>query len=305
VPNRFSDELRNNPALSLSKGQKKEFPTQYTGFEGMREGLREDGLMLDVINAKLTPSLGLLTEVLVQQTAVAIEHTLGEKSEWGSFNVKDVSLDITARVSGRVFAGDHLARDEHWLAISKEYTIRVFGNGVVLNLFPPLIRPLMYQILPSCRELRKQVKDARKLLEPEAQKVINQRKESKESEERPTKNTSNCFAWMLDVARGRPLDFTGGQLLLSLAAMNTTTEVTTRCLLQICDTPDIVQPLRTELVNILTEFGWTRSSLQKLKLMDSFLREVLRVHPLASGMYTTDHVNVTPRPSAKKSHQHQ
>ncbi|EUC29006.1 hypothetical protein COCCADRAFT_29839 [Bipolaris zeicola 26-R-13] len=287
VPNRFSHELRNHPALSLSKGQKKEFPTQYAGFEGMREGLRDDRLMLDVINAKLTPSLGLLTGLLVHETSRAVEHTLGEKSGWEGFEVKDVAIDITARVSGHVFVGEQLARNDNWLAISKEYTIRIFGNGVVLNFFPPFLRAFMYQILPPCRQLRKQVQDARKLLEPEAQKIINQRKESKNKVESSTENAAgNCFAWMLDIAKGRPLDFTGGQLLLSLAAMNTTTEVITRCLLQICDTPEILQPLRGELIEVLTGHGWTRSALQKLRLMDSFLREVLRVHPLASAPMT-------------------
>lgn len=106
VPNHFADELRNHSALSLSQGQKREFPTQNAGFEGMREGLREDGLMLDVIHAKLTPSLGLLTGLLVQETARAIQRTLGEKRQWERLDVKGVSLDITARVTGRVFAGE-------------------------------------------------------------------------------------------------------------------------------------------------------------------------------------------------------
>lgn len=52
------------------------------------------------------------------------------------------------------------------------------------------------------------------------------------------------------------------------------------CILELCDLPAAdVQALREEIISVLKEEGWSKSSLYKMKLIDSFLKETLRLNP--------------------------
>lgn len=68
---------------------------------------------------------------------------------------------------------------------------------------------------------------------------------------------------------------------MSLAAIRTTTETTCTALLDICEYPGLADRLRQEIVQVVIEFGWTKTSLYKLRLMDSFLKESQRCNPFA------------------------
>ena len=68
-----------------------------------------------------------------------------------------------------------------------------------------------------------------------------------------------------------------------MAAIHTTTETTCQALLDICEYPDVADELRKEIVEVLSAEGWAKTSLYKLKLMDSFLKESQRMRPLSQG----------------------
>lgn len=80
----------------------------------------------------------------------------------------------------------------------------------------------------------------------------------------------------MQVAKGRPCDHAAAQLSLSLASIHTTTEILSQTIVQLCDTPEFVPPLRQEVIDILREVGWGRTTLSRMRLMDSFLKETLR-----------------------------
>lgn len=88
---------------------------------------------------------------------------------------------------------------------------------------------------------------------------------------------------MVDMSKGRPPNFVSGQLMLSLAAIHTTTEMITRAMMQCCRTPEIVDELREEMVRVLKEDGWAKTTLYKMKLLDSFMSEVSRCYPMGIG----------------------
>ena len=57
----------------------------------------------------------------------------------------------------------------------------------------------------------------------------------------------------------------------------------THALLQLAAHPDWVKPLRTEVEGIIGDEGWTKASMQKMKKIDSFMRESSRVNTLGLG----------------------
>ena len=190
-------------------------------------------------------------------------------------------LDIVARLSSRVFLGKELCRNKRWLEIAKSYTVNSFVGSFILRLFPAISRPVVHWFIPQIRALRKAIKDAHKLIDPEVERRKAKVRKALEAGQKAPK-VSDTIGWMYEISRGRDVDYVAGQLSLSLAAIHTTTEVASHALVDLCEHPEFVQPLRDEIVRVLSEHGWAKTSLYKLKLMDSFLKESQRVRTMAA-----------------------
>lgn len=59
-------------------------------------------------------------------------------------------------------------------------------------------------------------------------------------------------------------------------------QVYTATLYQLCLSAQDVATLREEVQGVVEEEGWTRLALSKMHKLDSYLREVLRVHTIAT-----------------------
>ncbi|RYP66018.1 hypothetical protein DL771_007999 [Monosporascus sp. 5C6A] len=282
LPNRYADEIRNHPSLSFNKAFAKDFFVNYPGFEPHRQGLTGDGLIQEMIRVKLTQSLNLVTDDLVEETTASLHDIFGESEEWKTFLIRDAVADLVARLSSRVFLGKNLCRNKRWLVIAKTFTIDSFVVSHIMRAAPPFMRPITYWLLPQSKRLRKAVRDSRAMIEPELERrkaVV----EAALADGKKPQKTADTLGWMYEIAKSRNLkhfDYSASQLSLAMAAIHTTTEITGLALLDICEYPEIAEQLRQEIIEVLSEGGWAKTSLYKLKLMDSFLKEGQRLHPL-------------------------
>ena len=112
------------------------------------------------------------------------------------------------------------------------------------------------------------------------EKQLAERRAAVESSEKFAK-AETAFVWMAERSKNRVPDFAAGQLMLSVGAIHTTTENVTHCILQLCDDPSIAQALRKEIIQVLRESGWNKACFHKMKLLDSFMKEVQRYHPMS------------------------
>ncbi|KAF7523222.1 hypothetical protein G7054_g11845 [Neopestalotiopsis clavispora] len=280
LPSRYADEIKNHPALDLTKAFSPDFFVNYPGFEGHKQSLHDDKLIQDTVRIKLTQSLGLVTEDLVDETIDSINCQIGQHSEWSNRNLKDDMMEIVARLSSRVFLGLPLCRNERWLKISKAYTIDTFIVAHLMRLMPSFARPIMYWFIPQGATLRKAVKDAHKLIDPEVQRRIDNVREAQAAGKKPPK-VADSLGWMYQVRTKDNTDYVAAQLALTMAAIHTTTETSSAALLDICEYPEVADKLRAEIIQVIGEHGWNKTSLYKLTLMDSFLKESQRVRPLS------------------------
>jgi hypothetical protein len=255
LPNRFCHELRNNTDLSFATAGKIDFHYDLPGMEGMREAFRPNGILLDVVRVKLTQSLGLVTEDLVEEASFAIRSWLGKADGWMDVEVKPFVLDVVARVSSRIFGGKELARDDKWVELAKMYAVDVFVAIFRLRGWPSVMRPVLCWVLPECRLAQRHVREAKRLAEPQVGKRLKLRDDAI-AKGVPAKSLPDVFSWMLEMAKGREMFFAETQLSLSMAAIHTTTEMTMRCIIAICDNPEIQQPLREEMITVLKTEGW-------------------------------------------------
>ncbi|KAJ8132679.1 hypothetical protein O1611_g941 [Lasiodiplodia mahajangana] len=285
LPNRFADELRNHPDLNFNKAFSRDFFSSYPGFEAIRQGLHDDALIQETVRVKLTQSLNFVTGDLVDETTASLHDILGEDTEWHTMTLRDDMMDLVARLSSRVFLGKDICRNKRWLEIAKSYTTDLFVGSLLMRMAPPLLRPIAYWFIPQCTALRKAVRDAHQIIGPEVKRRKATIDKARAAAEKPPR-VADAIGWMYEVSRGRKVDYVAGQLALTFAAIHTTTDVTSQALFDICEYPDVAQQLREEIVEVFSACGLTKTSLYKLKLMDSFLKEGQRFRPRsATSMY--------------------
>lgn len=56
--------------------------------------------------------------------------------EWHEVVVKDANLQLMARITSRVFLGEELCRNPHWLRITSTYTVVAYRAIAELRLWP-------------------------------------------------------------------------------------------------------------------------------------------------------------------------
>lgn len=284
VPNRFTDEVKNHPSLDVHEAFAKEIFVDYPGFDGARVIGKGGRFLDDVCRVKLSQSLGLIIEDLVDESNDSFQDIIGDPASWQTRYIREDVLDIIARVSSRIFLGKKLCREKQWLAIAKEYAVNIFAGAGYLRMCPALFRPVLYWMIPVCTRLRKCVRNARRLIEPEVEERRKQAETAIKSGKKLAKNI-DAIGWMVEMSSEQPRDYVAGQLALSMAATHISTDAISRCILQLCETPKIVPSLRKEMVRILREEGWTRMALHNMKLLDSFLKEVQRTSPVTLGKW--------------------
>ncbi|OJI79583.1 hypothetical protein ASPTUDRAFT_78935 [Aspergillus tubingensis CBS 134.48] len=246
LPPSMANEIRNNEHLSFSRWAMKAFHGNLPGFDGFRESGQDSGIVQAVIANDLTKYLNKVTEPLADETSVAVRELLTDNEEWHTIHLSGVIMALISRISSRVFLGEKLCRNEEWLRITQSYTIDGFLAMTELRMWPAAIHPIVHWFLPRCRKLRTQVNKARK------------------------------------AAKGRPYDPVGAQLILSVGAIHTTSDLTCQTMTHLAQNPEILEPLRKEIADIIQQHGWKKTALYNMKLLDSVIRESQRLKPVTN-----------------------
>ncbi|TGJ83720.1 hypothetical protein E0Z10_g5031 [Xylaria hypoxylon] len=282
VPNRFADEIRNNPALNFNKAFIHDFFPEYPGMEPLKEFSAHDSITAETIRTKLTQSLGLVTDYLVDETTSCLHDLYGDDfdGEWRTVVLKETVLDMVARLSSRVFLGKDLCREQKWLDIAKTYAVDAVMATFALRRLPPILRPFAHRFMAECARCRRAVKDAHQMIDAEVTRRKFAVDKCLTAGKKPPK-IADTIGWMHEIAvmRKVKVDYVAAQLSLTMAAIHTTTEVTCQALFDVCSHPEVLQPLRDEIIQVIGVHGWAKTSLYHLKFMDSFLKESSRFRP--------------------------
>ncbi|KAI1421730.1 cytochrome P450 [Xylaria sp. FL1777] len=279
LPNRYAEEIRNLPELNFPKAFVNDFFVNYPGFEPHKQSFKHTFIQ-DTVRIKLTQSLGLITGDLVNETISTIDDVFGQDEGWTTRMIREDLLEVVARVSSRVFLGEELCHNRRWLDIAKTFTVDTFVLSTLMRMAPAIVRPFVYLVVPHSWRLRKSVRDARTIIMPEVKKRKAAVDAARAAGLKPPK-VADTLGWMYEMAKGKDLNFAYGQLSLTMAAIHTTTESAGRALLDICKHPEVAQQLRDEIIEVVGREGWAKTTLYKLRLMDSFLKESQRFSPLS------------------------
>lgn len=282
LPNRFTEEFRKVESANLIQTQTQDNFAGWPGFDGMTFLSKHERVVVDAIRINLTQSMGAVTDSLVDETRLATPEIFGEKIEWQTILIKTLTGYFVSRLSSRVFLGPELCREPAWLDIAQSHTVNLFQASMAMRQGSSLQRLLTFWFNPLYKQLRSQVGSAREILKPLIEKRKAEVKKALAAGQKPEK-MNDLIGWMVAQAHASDIDYTAGQLGMSVVGIHTTTEALAEALVDLCQHPELFQPLREEIVEELKEKGWTRTTLPRMKLMDSFLRESQRMHPASSA----------------------
>ncbi|KZL76749.1 cytochrome P450 [Colletotrichum tofieldiae] len=270
LPNRFADEVRNNPHLDFNNAIASDFFLTYPGFEPFYD------------EGDLTATVSLRQRTCCHFLFVSLVVFLTEDAniiakEWTEVALKPKLLDLISRISARVFIGQELCNNKEWLEITKRYTIDSFVAAQTLRSWPAFTRPFVHWFLPECRKIRQEMSDARRIIQPVLDERRERNRKAREAGKPPAK-VADAVGWMDDVANSYDYDAAAAQIGLSLAAIHTTTMSLCGIFYDLMTHPDYIECLRNEVRAVLGQDGWKKTSLYQLRLMDSLMKESQRHH---------------------------
>lgn len=161
------------------------------------------------------------------------------------------------------------------------YTVDAFLAARALNEWPAFARPFVHWFLPECKKIRSEVKVAKALIQPEVDKRC---AELAANGVKPRLKVLDSVDWFYTSAKGKQFDYANAELSLAMASIHTTTNTVGYALFDLIENPEYIDMLRKEIKEVYEEEGkWEKSTLFKLKLMDSCLKESMRLHPHSLG----------------------
>lgn len=139
-----------------------------------------------------------------------------------------------------------------------------------LQQYPALLRPFIYPFTTGRKNLNHSFDAAQELLSP----VI-------KSRQRGDQNI-DILQWLIDRSKGGELSIpflTNQVLFVAIASTRSTATSIVNTVFDLISYPQYQEPLRLEIKEALTEGGgWSLSTIQRMKRLDSFIKESQRLN---------------------------
>jgi len=198
--------------------------------------------------------------------------------EWKEAGISQSLFNLVSRVSSRIFLGEELCRDEAWLRITQIWTEQSFKAVMNTPVFPNALKFLLPWLKKDYKDVLQLYSEACAVIKP----VIEKRKQIKAEAKRkgePIPVYNDALEWGELESQGSSYVAHDLQLLLSFAAIHTTTNMAGLALGRLAQDPYLVTLLREEMISVLKADGLNKNSIYNLRLLDSMLKEVQRIAP--------------------------
>ncbi|TFK21868.1 cytochrome P450 [Coprinopsis marcescibilis] len=245
-----------------------------------------DGLHLRLARhqlAKATPDLvHLLNEEVVAALKDYIATLPTDSDGWSEFAPHNTVSKIVARASNRMLIGLLLCCNADFIQLSTNYMFEVLRTSTLLRMLPLGARRLVNWFSPM---MDPYVAQASKYIVP----VIRERREKMAFLNDQYVKPFDLLMWLVDEAeaQGRHTDeriLVIYILMFNFIAIHTTSITMSNLISDIAERQECQAILREEARMVTGEFGWGKDALDKLVKLDSFVKESMRLRPIASIM---------------------
>ncbi|KAI0071569.1 cytochrome P450 [Panus rudis PR-1116 ss-1] len=237
--------------------------------------VNSDPFHLDIIRGHLTRQLASLFTDIRDEIVAAYGDYMPDTEDWTPVYMLPIMQRIVARVSSRVFVGLPMCRNSKYLDLAINHTFAITRTRKLLAWFP---EPLKWIVGQTINESRRSVKVGLLYLQPMIEeRMAKIREYGDEWDGKP----NDFLQWTIDTAleKGKDVNTIVRTILVTnFAAIHTSSNSFTHAIYHLAANPEYMKPLREEVEAVIREEGWTKAAMQKLRKLDSFMRESQRMN---------------------------
>ncbi|KAH9219807.1 cytochrome P450 [Leptodontidium sp. 2 PMI_412] len=289
LPISVIDEVRNLPENKVSFMQDVRISMAYKQTDIGGEGPE----VHQAVKIDLTRHIASTLNDLQEEIQYGFDKEFGPCEDWTPISLYGKMTRIVALLSGRVFVGRPLSREEEWIQATVMFTFYSIQAKNAINAYPPYLRSIVAPFVLELRNLKKFRKRGAEMLMPILEQQLGKERNEKIHRDDNDDEQGTMISWILkhtpENKRSDALVLGNNQMGLSMAAIHTTSMATTAAIYDLATYPEYIQPLRDEIQQIIDEDGQDidgdgimrlkKSSIPKLWKLDSFLKESQRFTP--------------------------
>lgn len=296
LPHALYNEIKERPEeeVSFTNYINERFMVPYTKANLPHE-------VIDAVKFDVTRNISKILGELQDETAYIFDKQIGDQPTWKVFPVYYSILQIVAGLSSRTFVGLPLCRDPEWVAANITFTIDVMRAVNAITAWHPFLRPIVSPFLPALRSLRAYRKLGSEKMKPQVMSIM-QKLKTRTAEKLPIAGSHeeegdfNLVRWIFnhykDIDSITPTEVGRWQMMVSFAAIHTTTMALSHMLFDLAAHPQYIAELREEIEAVIEEENYPdrtlrKTGMSKLKKLDSFMKESQRLSPPGICMYHT------------------
>ncbi|KAI1747227.1 ent-kaurene oxidase [Xylaria castorea] len=251
----------------------------------------ENNFQMNLIRDQLTRNLDILTPRIATELEEGLNREWGvSTTEWTYVNIWISAIRIIGGAANSAFCGAPMCRDMDFLQRIQVHSMGVFLGSVLINSTPAPLRFIPgYLVGWFCYYHLQRVS---KLCLPFVKERLENTKLLRDDSTHPWCPPKDGLQWIIEecFATGDPAQLKPERVLHRLVFINdislhSTSYTTQNVILDIaCADPSCISALREESGRVLREAGgrWTRQAVSKLVLIDSTIRESMRLAPFNS-----------------------
>ncbi|CAG9982117.1 unnamed protein product [Clonostachys byssicola] len=236
---------------------------------------------IELILRRLTPLIEALIPDVLEEVGLAFDEHTGSCSEWVELPQLEVLLTRCVSIAtSRVLVGHNLCRDEEYIESLTRLSHSAPRAGLLCSLVPRTLKPLV------ARWLVHQSYEFQTFLEKVMPLVKNRRRIITTEREGGEEQTGDAIQWICDAAPTTETDCEVCMriLYIYISAIGTTSTAIGQAVYDLAENAKFQDPIRDEIVSIVQEFrGWSKSSLNKMRKLDSSIKESQRLHPVTTA----------------------
>ncbi|KAH8832229.1 cytochrome P450 [Flagelloscypha sp. PMI_526] len=272
------DELRNAPreSLSMPDGLAEMTHTDYT----FGECVRTDTYHSTVLKGVMTRQLAVKFPEMYDEISQAFHDNLTVTDEWKPVHAYMLAMELVARGCHRVFVGLPMCRDPELLKMGIDFATHAVPLIDLMTGSPQFLRPIIGLFKSTKNKDRQR---AIKLLGPIVSERFKQEAEYGKDWDRP----NDLLTWLMDESQGpeHTVENVAARFLpIQFGAIHTMTMGLVHALYYLASQPEYIKPLREEATRVIAEHGWTKTAMQEMYKIDSFLMESARLNPIGAIM---------------------
>lgn len=212
LPIKVIDEVRNLPEdqVSLAKHVAQEFVAEHTGIGKDRPEA------LKAVKIDLTRHIASTLDGLQDEIRYALNKELGECQDWTPLVLYGAVVRIVALLSGRVFVGRPLSRNEEWIEASINYTRDAVNARQAVVKWPFYLRRIVAPFLPEIRGAKQYSARGAKLLGPVLKETLEIANRGKIGLDNDHDEQGTFISWLLKYTppcmRNDPENLANGQM---------------------------------------------------------------------------------------------